>query len=100
MKFASSICGSIDPDSRIGTSKLTAKAGAPSEVSNQVRMVLGSDRASPILIKQFDAMIDRYERFWIGFIGQIIEVKPYFVFYKKVRTGLSCLCYFSPSTKL
>lgn len=52
----------------MGTSMLTAKAGAPRAESSQVRMVLGSERVSPMRTKQFDAMMERKERFWSGVI--------------------------------
>ena len=54
---------------------LMAKAGAPRAERSQVRIVLGSERVSPIRTKQFDAIMARNERFWRGVMGWILKDK-------------------------
>ena len=44
-------CGSIDPDSRMGTSSEIMARGAPTAVMTQVSTVLGLLRASPRLVR-------------------------------------------------
>jgi hypothetical protein len=50
---ARAACGSIEPDSRIGTSRAISEDGAPRETSSQARTVLALTTWSPMLSKPF-----------------------------------------------